>query len=252
MSRVKAFHIFLDLMRGCTDVPFGYPIRFALEKEHYRIKLNNPSLIKEIEYEKFDYDIIQPNINPFADTLVNEMWPFFRMLWKTRGGYEAEIYFNPEIDLREFGNQFGPGMYNATFKFKITDDGKWDADFFYKFDQIDNPYDDREPPPRGRKGPFYAQDYSRIQSNTAKRARKLAKPTWSVDDGRSGQDFADLLAEEEMLNRTVDFSFVYNYRNTGDWSDYRNYEVKVSNSSRDIIPEKDIVKFTIPIKNINL
>ena len=252
MSRVKAFHIFLDLMRGCTDVPFGYPIRFALEKEHYKIKLNNPLLIKEIEYEKFDYDIIQSNINPFADTLVNEMWPFFRMLWKTRGGYEAEIYFNPEIDLREFGNQFGPGMYNATFKFKITDDGKWDADFFYKFDQIDNPYDDREPPPRGRKGPFYAQDYSRIQSNTAKRARKLAKPTWSVDDGRSGQDFADLLAEEEMLNRTVDFSFLYNYRNTGDWSDYKNYEVKVSNSSRDIIPEKDIVKFTIPIKNINL
>ena len=63
------------------------------------------------------------------------------------------------------------------------------------FNQVDNNFDDREPPPAGRKGPFYAQDYSRLQSNTTKRARKLAKPSWSSEECRSGQDFADLLEE---------------------------------------------------------
>ena len=73
--------------------------------KHYKIKLNNPETRRDIEYEQFDYNIIKPNITPFADTLVNEMWPFFRQLWRMRGGYEAEVYFNPEIDLKEFGNQ---------------------------------------------------------------------------------------------------------------------------------------------------
>jgi hypothetical protein len=239
MTRVKTFHMFADFLQGCSEVPIGYPVRVNLAKEHYKIKLNNPACIKEIEYEKFDYNIIKANINPFADTLVNEMWPFFRMLWKTRGGYEAEVYFNPEIDLKEFGTQYGPGMYNAVYKFKITDDGKWDADFDIKFDQIDNPFDDRERPPVGRKGPFYAQDYSRLQSNTTKRARKLAKPTWSIEEGRSGQDFSDLLNEEKLLNETIDFTFKLHWVESGDWGNYADYEIKVSDTKRDAIPEKE-------------
>ena len=253
MTRVKTLHMFLDLMTGCTEVPFGYPVRFNLAKEHYTIRLNNPYLIKEIEYEKFDYNIIKPNLNPFANTLVNEMWPFFRMLWKTRGGYEAEILFNPTIDLKEFGTQYGPGMYNALFKFKISDDGQWTADFKYNFDQIDNPYDEREPPPRGRKGPFYAQDYSRMMSNTAKRARKLAKPTWDVEAGRSGDDFNVLLEEERILNNTIDFTFKYRYRGQGHWGNFKEYEVEVPNISKmEAIPEKAAMhsNVVIPISSI--
>jgi hypothetical protein len=248
MTRVKTFHMFLDLMTGCTETPFGYPIRTSLAKEHYKINLHNPKQINEIEYEAFDYNIIKPNINPFADSLVNEMWPFFRMLWKCRGGYDAEVYFNPEIDLKEFGIQYGPGMYNAVFKFSITDSGEWSADFKYKFEQIDNPYDDRLPPPEGRKGPFFAQDYSRMMSNTAKRARRLAKPTWSIDEGRSGQDFADLLDEEKFLNSTIDFSFNYRYRGKGNWGNFKDYEKEVSNVSSVAIPEKQVMVF--PITNL--
>ena len=253
MTRVKNIHMFLDFFKDCTDVPVTYPIRYSLAKEHYSIKLNDPTTMRDIEYEKFDYNIIKPNINPFADKLVNEMWPFFRMLWKTRGGYTANIKFNPDIDLKEFGTQYGPGMYNATFYFRIDDDGKWFANFKYKFDQIDNPFDDRLPPPEGRKGPFYAQDYSRMMSNTAKRARRLAKPTWSLDDGRSGQDFADLLNEEEQLNKTVDFSFEYRYVGQGHWGDYKEYEVAVANVSKDIIPEKEAdtsANVVIPVSSI--
>ena len=251
MIRVKTFHMFLDFFKGCTDVPVGYPVRFALEKEHYKITLDNPDTVREIEYEKFDYNIIKLNINPFANTLVNEMWPFFRMLWKTRGGYEAEVLYNPEIDLKEFGSQFGPGMFNAVYKFKITDDGKWTADFDMKFNQnVENPYDDREPPPAGRKGPFYAQDYSRLQSNTSKRARKLAKPNWDEEEGRSGQDFTDLLNEEAHLNANIDFSFEYHYVGEGDWGNVSDYTVEVSNTTNVALPEKETMQFNVPLTTI--
>jgi hypothetical protein len=241
MTRVKNIHMWLDHFKDCTDVPIGYPIRDNLAKEHYKITLNNPDLQKEMHYEKFDYNIIPPvgDNNPFANQLVNEMWPFFRNLWRARGGYEAEVYFNPEIDLKEFGTQYGPGQYWATFKFKITDEGQWNAHFNIKFEQVDNPLDERERPPEGRKGPFYAQDYSRLQSNTSKRARKLAKPEWSTTEGRSGQDFADLLDEEVYLNATIDFSFHLDWQGSGDWSDHEKYRVEVSSKSRDVIPEKE-------------
>lgn len=244
MIRVKTFHMFLDFFKGCTEVPVGYPVRFALEKEHYKVTFDNPDTIREIEYEKFDYNIIKVKINPFANTLVNEMWPFFRMLWKTRGGYEAEVLYNPEIDLKEFGSQFGPGMFNAVYKFKISDDGKWSADFDITFNQnVENPYDDREPPPAGRKGPFYAQDYSRIQANTAKRARKLAKPEWDEEEGRSGQDFTDLLNEEAHLNANIDFSFSHHYIGKGDWGNYNDYAVEVSSTTTVALPEKEAQKY---------
>ena len=242
MTRVKNFHMFLDMMAGSTEIPLSYPIRYSLARDHYKIKLDDPKDIREIEYEKFDYNIIKPNLNPFANSLVNEMWPFFRMLWRTRGGYTAEIKFNPDIDLTEFGSQFGPGMYTALFKFKIDKDGKWEADFDFEFKQIDNPYDDRLPRPWGRKGPFYAQDYSRMISNTATRARKLAKPTWGVD-GRNGQDFSDLLKEEEHLNRHINFSFKHRYQGTGDWGNFADYTVEVSNESTVVIPEKEEMTF---------
>ena len=215
MHRVKLFHMFLDFMTGCTDIPFGYPVRYNLRNEHYVIRLNNPEAIHEIEYENFDYNIIKPDINPFADALVNEIWPFLRLMWLTRGGYRLQLDFNPTIDLKEFGSQFGPGMFWGQYNFVITDDGQWKAHFRYKFDQnVDNPWDGR---PDDRKGAFYAQDYSRMQSNAAKRARKLAKPEWDLSEGRSQSDFGDLLKEEEWLNQNIDFSFEYEYKDKGEW-----------------------------------
>ena len=170
---------------------------------------------RELEYEDFDYNIIKPNISPFADNLVNEIWPFLRMLWLTRGGYTAEIKFNPEIDLKEFGSQFGPGMFTGVYKFRINAGGSWTANFEYKFEQIDNPYDNRAPE---RKGAFFAQDYSRMQSNAAKRARALAKPTWDKLKGRDDIDFNDLLEEEKFLNENIDFSFEHKFIGTGKWN----------------------------------
>ena len=232
MHRVKFFHMFIDLIAGCTEVPFGYPIRRNLVKDHYTIKLDDPGAQHEISYENFDYKIIKPNLSPFADNLVNEIWPFLRMLWRTRGGYTAEILFNPVIDLKEFGNQFGPGMFTAVYKFRINAGGDWTANFDYEYNQIENPYDMRDLPPKGRKGAFFAQDYSRMQSNPALRARALAKPDWDKLAGRGDIDFNDLLEEEKFLNDNIDFSFKHKYLGTGKW----NRDANVINVPDEIAP----------------
>jgi len=214
MVRLKTAHIFLDIMKDCTEKPISYPPRTELARSHYKIKFNNPSIINEIEFENFDYNIIKPNINSFADSLMNEVWPLLRILWKTRGAFEIEIKYNPDIDLKEFGNQYDPGMLNAIYKFIIDDNGKWFADFDVTLNQIENPFDNRRD---HRRGPFYAQDYTRIKSNTAIRARKLAKPKYDLENGRTEQEFAFLMNEEKIFNKTIDFSFKYHYCNEGNW-----------------------------------
>jgi len=249
MTRVKTFHIFLDMMQGMTEVPFTYPIRTSLAREHYKIEFDDPSITNEIEYEKFDYNILKPEINPFADALVNEMWPFFRILWRTRGGYTAEILFNPDIDLREFGSQFGPAFYTATFKFKIDKDGNWAADFKYSFNQhVVNPDDISYPRGKLRKGPFYAQDYSKMNSNTAKRARRLAKPNWSLETGRSDEQFLELLKEEDFLNKTKDFTFKYKFKHKGKWTNNQAVPVPNQSINKERIGKKSV--FTISLKDI--
>ena len=108
-------------------------------------------------------------------------------------------------------------MFTAVYKFRISASGDWTAKFTYDFKQIENPYDMRELPPVGRKGAFFAQDYSRMQSNPALRARALAKPSWDKIEGRGDIDFNDLLEEEKFLNENIDFTFDYEYIGTGKW-----------------------------------
>jgi radical SAM superfamily enzyme YgiQ (UPF0313 family) len=248
MIRVKSFHIFLDLIQGTSLNSFSYPVRYNLAKEHYKINLHDKTDIRQIDYEKFDYDIIKPGINPYADTMVNEMWVFFRMLWRCRGGYDATILFNPEIDEREFGSTYGPHGLTAIFNFSINREGQWTADFDIKFVQLLNPDDKYKHNEQVRMGPFLAIDFSRLQSNTARRARKLAKPTWSLEEGRSGDDFSKLLNEEIELNAKTDFSFEYKFNGSGDWSNHLDFAIDVPNQSS--MPAQPEEVYTIPLTSI--
>ncbi|MBY0452572.1 MAG: B12-binding domain-containing radical SAM protein, partial [Bdellovibrionaceae bacterium] len=215
MVRVKSFNIFLDHLVAVSVNKPSYPIRENLKGTHYEITFDDPTLINEIGFEKFDYNIIKPNISPYADSLVNEIWPLLRTLWRVRGGYNAVIRFNPKIDLQEFGLQYNPGSFTGEYKFKIDRSGKWSADFKFDFTQIspDPATDHREPE---RQGPFIAQEYSRIKSASATRARKLAKPIWG-EEGRNEHHFWELLTEERVLNQTVNFTFKHAWAGTGDW-----------------------------------
>jgi hypothetical protein len=88
-----------------------------------------------------------------------------------------------------------------------------------------------------------------MMSNTAARARKLAKPTWSAEAGRNDADFWELLVEEEKLNATIDFTFKYHYAGEGDWGNTAEYVIDVPDKSTVIIPEKETM-FSIPISQI--
>lgn len=221
LSRVKSFAVFLQNL--ISNEYIVVPNRPNLKAKHYYIKWNNPHQINEIEYETFDYNIIKADINPFANTLVNEMFVIFRMLWRMRGGYKAKIIFDEKLDLEEFSDKLA-GPYWAEHNFEIDDYGNWSASFKFKYVQPPSLVED--PDPHKPRSPFFAQDYSRYSSNAAIRARTLAKPSWGME-GRSHEQFAELVEEEKRLNRTIDFSFKYEWSGSGDWSDYQQYERKL-------------------------
>lgn len=254
MHRVKFFYIYLDQIVQCAEHKWGYPVREKLKQEHYVINWHDDQASYDVEYENFNYDIIKPDINVFADHLVNQIWPLLRMLWLTRGGFDIEILFNADIDNREFGTQYGPcEMFDAVYKFSIDSEGNWDADFKYNFEQIENYLDGRSKDDEYY-GPFFPQDYSAMQSNAAKRARKLAKPTWDAVTGRDGDDWTELLGEAKHLNSTVDFTFNYHYQNTGKWErDTHNIAVpnQVSKGSDHLAINKNIIN-TVTVETVEV
>ena len=212
LMRVKCMSIFLDQIIGSRKI--SYPVRPNLKKHHYEIVYDD-DIEKSVEYEKFNYDIIKTDINPYADGLVNEIWPLLRTLWRAKGGYTATIKFDPELDSAEFGNQYGSGKYIAEFKFRITADGEWSADFRWDFKQryAYEPHKDDS-----RQGPFFAQEFSRMDSNPAKRARKLARPSWGME-GRSNHEFHEMINEEYELNATIKWSFRHSWQGIGKWTE---------------------------------
>ena len=158
----------------------------------------------DIDYELFDFDIIDANINPFADSLINEIWPLLRLLWKSIGPYEIEVNFDPEQDFQEFG-PWACGNFKARYIFKINKDGEWDADFYLKFI-----HDDACKWTNGA-------DQSWANSVAASRARLLAVDgsngtmTWNDDIEKKN---IDILEE----NKKLDFSFETIYVDSGKWN----------------------------------
>lgn len=221
VKRMKMFAAFLQNIK--FEKPVVIPNRSNLPKFHYKIDFNHPHLFKEIEYEKFDYNIAKPNISPFADSMFNEMFAFWRMLWRTRGGFKGVMIFDEELDMKEWGNRNAGPMW-AEHTFEITDEGKWKAKSWIKFNQP--PSNVNPPDPLERRSPFFAQDYSRYDINTAKRSRIFAKPKWG-DAGRNHEEFMWLLEEERILNQCVDFTFDHVWEGEGDWSDWEKYIIEV-------------------------
>ena len=213
LTRVKSFNIFVDSL--ITEKSFTYPFRPELKKSHYTVSFHDASIQNEISYENFNYNIITTEINPYADSLVNEIWPILRTLWRARGGYDICIKFNPAIDFAEFGGHFGTGLYTAEYNFQIDKSGSWTADFkidfVQEYDSINDPREDY------RHGPFFAQEFSRMQGNAAIRARQLAKPKWG-ENGRSHEDFDNLLNEEFYLNQITNWNFNWSWNGQGNWN----------------------------------
>jgi hypothetical protein len=173
--------------------------RLNLTRDQLAAFLTDQQQIRQFELLFSTVSAIAPNMSDkdFMQLMDNQILPSIK---QTKGVAEVQVIGG---ERREF---------------KIDIDGNWEADFTWNFKQVDNIFDDRLPPPDGRKGPFYAQDYSRMMSNTAKRARRIAKPNWDLETGRDDNDFGELLNEEDELNKTIDFSFDYRYVNKGKWN----------------------------------
>lgn len=113
--------------------------------QHYTLEYNTDNWVDKIPYENdFDYNIINANINPLADSLVNEIWSILRVLWLTMGAFKLNIGYSPEIDYPVLGDyryfRGNSGKLWANYSFTIDDVGNWSADFYTKLHA--NYYDD--------------------------------------------------------------------------------------------------------------
>jgi anaerobic magnesium-protoporphyrin IX monomethyl ester cyclase len=138
--RIKTFELFLLEINIVPVIqkPFTPVFSRTNLSNTYHVKYESDTL-NEIEYEQFDYAIIKPGINRLADSVVNEIWPVLRLLWRTRGAYETVITFDPVLDGQDYDRfEFD---YTATHKFKIDNNGNWTADFEYKLVLPENPWD---------------------------------------------------------------------------------------------------------------
>lgn len=207
LTRSKEFSIFLQNILLPDNVAFVD--RKDLPVNHYSIEYDEDHLDLELDYEKFDYNIIKTGISKWADNLVNEAFVLFRLLWKIRGGYTMTLKFDKELDLKEFG-EANAGEYISNHFFKIDFDGNWE----YKVSaEWDPPKYDWE----NEVWPWYYHDYSDFDNSAALRARRLAKSEFGMGK-RTEESRQKLLDQAHFLNeRDGDLSFQFEWSGEGKW-----------------------------------
>ena len=208
LIRLITFNIMLKNTPGKLEILPGSQTRqielanFDTAKYH-NVVFDNPELFNSIEYDEFDFNIIKPAINPLADTVVNEIWPLLRLLWRTRGAYTIQVRITPEMAMNEFGDRLGCN-FNALYDLRVEADGSWTADFKFNFKQDKNAW--------------RYQDYSKETSMSASRARLLAVPG---SNGEIASDWVETfhkhLKQVEQLQQ-LDLGFQYNFAGTGSFN----------------------------------
>jgi radical SAM superfamily enzyme YgiQ (UPF0313 family) len=197
LIRLKTFNIFLNNLINSNNNDFSN--RRSIDKD-YTLTIHNDSP-KEIEFETFDFNICNPEISSFANSLVNEVWPLLRLFWRTRGAYNIDLIFDSAGDMKEFGERMGCN-FNASIKFNIDTEGKWTADFNFDFKQSNNPW--------------AYQEYSRADSTAAMRARKLAIPGSGGETQFTFQSYDEEIVRLEERKK-MDLSFTYAFKQEGQW-----------------------------------
>ena len=194
LIRIKTFNIFLNNFVLEDNVP----LTVRKLESHYKINFKSTTLANDYNYEDIDFNICKPNISAFADSVVNEVWASLYIMYKTRGAFETEIIFDPEMDTKEFSSSLGDN-FSAKIKFSIDENGNWESDCDYAFQQPERPWE-------------YHNIHPKKETNSYKRIIMLSDPTrepvltWN-EQGAISNEFND----------TQDLSFKYHYIGNGKW-----------------------------------
>lgn len=195
LVRVKTFNMLLEILNG----PFKIPIEGG-RRLNYFYKLNIKKILNtDVPYEDFDFDICKTTINPFADALFNEMWPFFRICWKMFGEYDIEVKYDPVLDANEFGPVI-TGNFTGVYKFSINAEGEWEAFFDLNFIQDENAW-------------TYVNHYN-ATSQASNRARVFAIVKENQLD--ESKKIEETLMEHEKIKHN-NFTFAHTWVGTGKW-----------------------------------
>ncbi|NDB79299.1 hypothetical protein EB155_05475 [archaeon] len=139
--RIKLTHIWIDIINK-----FRYKLN-PLENshhiagdltEHYKFIYDPTVLLNldDLEYEyNFNFRIINTD-NDFADSVMNEIWPFLRTLWRAIGEFEFAVTFDTMgLDGKHFDYNMNKSWdYFSDINFAIDKDGYWDAIMKFKLD----------------------------------------------------------------------------------------------------------------------
>jgi anaerobic magnesium-protoporphyrin IX monomethyl ester cyclase len=142
LIRLKSFNIFIQQLPLLTENK-NFPNTKLLET--YNLEFSNPTAINplDLSYEEFDYNIIKDaNLDtPFKESLVNEIWPLVRTLWRTRNhtAFKFSINFDPEWDRMSYGSRLA-GSFMSKFNFSIDSAGEWTASCQSEFICPENPW----------------------------------------------------------------------------------------------------------------
>jgi hypothetical protein len=99
----------------------------------YTLNYSKDNLVDFLEYEQFDYHIIDTRMENFGDTVVNEVWAFLRLMYRAVGAFEFELDFSRDLDIAEFGEWLIAPDFTASYQFRIDKDGNWTAKFDNQF-----------------------------------------------------------------------------------------------------------------------
>ena len=132
LIRLKLLNIWLNLCKDHGDYILNSQHRPNLSK-FYTIEFDNSfNTNNTVVNEEFDFNIINTDLGPFADSIVNEVWNFLRMVWLVKGSFKFNIVANKQIDHDEFGSVLACDNHEYTIQFEIDDTGNFAGTFTHK------------------------------------------------------------------------------------------------------------------------
>lgn len=148
LIRLKSFNIFID---NCPNFYAADEDPRKTIRQSYSISNNLTEFNHDLPYEDFDYEIIKDTQldSSFARSLVNEIWPLFRTLWRARNysSFDMSVTFDPEWDRNNYGDRLSYEKFSALYNFSINQQGEWKLNCCVKFIGPDNIYAPWQPDP---------------------------------------------------------------------------------------------------------